>query len=194
MKYEYLVIATAGIIIFLLALNIKIPGGLTGAATIDAESYAYTLQNIIQNFYGIYDIRFPKGTCTQIAEQLYLDLAMQPMTVTSGYDTNGNERVATLTFGIDRHIGIADMVKGRSLTNDPESDSMLAIHTETVVRIPPDPVRMTFYNMELHGTTTGNFIVNRGSFSTPTLDCSFISVRGIAQCQCETHPQQGIQE
>lgn len=190
MKYEYLVIATAGIIIFLLALNIKMPGGLTGALTVEEEkSYSFTVHSAVQDFYDIYDIDFPQGACTQIAKQLYYDIALKSITASNGYNTNSVERIGMLTFSAGKNTGLLDMVKGRSLTNDPDSGAMLSLHAETVVRLPPDrSSRRTFFNLELHGTAAGNFIVNRGSFSTPALDCTFTSLRGIAHCECQTHP------
>lgn len=191
MKYEYLIIAITGILVFLLALNVKIPGQVTGAVTAEKEesSYGYTVHSIIQEFYGIYDVDFPQGTCTQIAKQLYYDIALKAITASNGYNTKSVERIGMLTFSSGKNTGLLDMVKGRSLTNDPDSDSMISVHTETVVRLPPDrSSRRTFFNLEIHGNAAGNFVVNSGSFSTPALDCTFASLRGVAHCECQTHP------
>ena len=99
MKYEYLVIATTCILVFLLALNVKIPGQATGAITVEDEgTHAYTVHGIIQEFYGIYDIEFPQGACTQIAKQLYYDTALKPTTASNGYNTDSVERIGMLTF------------------------------------------------------------------------------------------------
>lgn len=159
MRYKYGVVAILSTIIFIILLK-QTPGQPTGTAL--------TLHNVVQEFYSINEIRFPRGTCTQIAKEMYYGSALEPIEITSSYTT---ENAETLTFGNDKNIGIIEM--GREMIN---------MHTETVVQ----GQRMTLYNMELYGTSEENFIVNEGRFETPTFDCQFISIQGIAQCDCQT--------
>ncbi|HLF54287.1 MAG TPA: hypothetical protein VI612_01025 [Candidatus Nanoarchaeia archaeon] len=159
MKYKYGLLALASVIIFALLLK-QTPGQPTEEALI--------LHQVVQEFYNIRDVRFPRGACTQTAEELYYDFASQPIEITGGYAIEGAE---TLTFGNDKNIGIIEMDR-----------AMINMHTETVVR----GLRTTLYNMVLYGTSAENFIVNEGRFETQTLDCQFISIQGIAQCDCQT--------
>ena len=77
------------------------------------------------------------------------------------------------------------MINGNALIGGYD-DSMISINTEAVVRTPKD-TRKTFFNMDLYGVTNQFFYVQRGRFSTPSLDCEFVNQEGTAICECEVH-------
>jgi len=195
MKHELLVFFSIGIIFFFVLLNADFPrGSITGAATQETtEFYAHTLNHLVTEFFRDADIDFPDGGCGDIAQELYGNIAYTPLDASAGYGTTGVDRISTMNFVIDRttRYGTLDMAKGRGVINDEMTDSFISINTETIVRVPKE-VRTTYFAMDLYGMSDGNFIVMHGSFSTPSVDCTFITRNGKAICDCASHPISGI--
>ena len=188
MKHQTLLFLTIGVIFFFILLNFKLQNeaGITGMAA--GETYAVTLSDIVSKFFEVPEMQFHTGSCGGIARELYGNIAYKPIDVTSGYGTSEAERIATMNFGIERSIGTIDMIKGKTLMQGQEADSMISLRTETVIRIPPDNIRTTSYKMNLYGYSSGFFVITRGSFSTPTLECSFITQNSMAVCDCQAKP------
>ncbi|RMD58292.1 hypothetical protein D6825_01330 [Candidatus Woesearchaeota archaeon] len=157
----------------------------------DRKFHAYTLSDLINKFYKVRAVRFPEGECTRIAAELYHSVVGQTLAVTSGYSTGGNERVATYTYGTERTIGSIDMIHGRGLVKEQDANSLLTFNAETVVRIPPDPMKMTRITLDLYGQSDGKLYITKGKFTTPALECSFTSDRGVALCDCTAEPING---
>ena len=174
---------------------IKTPA-LTGLAVQEKQeqqTYAHTLNDRITRFFGVYAIDFPRGQCTAIAEELYNELAFKTTEITSGYSTTGKERLATINFGVERteSLGTVDLVKGKTITGNEDTDSYISMHTESVIRLPKKE-RLTFFALDIYGTTDELFTVRKGRFSTPAVDCEFTAQNGIADCKCSTHPIKGF--
>jgi hypothetical protein len=199
MKHQLLVLISVGIIIFFTLLNVDFPqqsNALTGAYTLDTNdednTYAVALHHVISDFFETSQLVFPTGSCGDIAKELFDEIAYTPIEQSTGFSTNKNERIATISFGLDRTIGILDMMKSDTILQ--EADSMISMGAERVVRIPPDPMRITFFTMDLYGYSRGLFIINRGRLSTPSLNCTFVSRDGKAICDCRTHTVQDIKD
>ncbi len=179
-------IILAGITIIALAifsLNTQTP---TGAAVED-ENYAFTLNHLVMQFFGTYNLVFPQNACGQIAEQLYDQIAQIPMDSYDGFSTSGADRLATINFVVNRmqKLGTLDMTKGQELNGD--NGGFISINTEAVMRTPKEQ-RSTFYFMDLNGYQGESFIVMKGIFSTPSVDCKFSN----NNCECTTHPISAI--
>lgn len=188
MKHQLYIYITIFLVMFFAILSVQNPEYTGAAAADDSQTYAYTLDHIINNNLGTYEVRFPTGACADTLEQLYQMTAGKPLEVTAGYSTKGNDKVASLTFGMDRSLGSLDIVKG-GITGLSE-ETLVSIETHTTVRMPPGVVRLTSLNMNLYGYTRGEFFVTRGTFSTPSLNCEFTSQEGKAICDCRAHPPQ----
>ncbi len=196
MKHQLLLFLSIGIIFFFILLNIDIlPGNsITGAATKETkEFYSYTLNHVVTEFFHDADINFPDGGCGDIAQELYGNIAYSPLDTSAGYGTTGADRLSTMNFVIDRtaRYGTLDMAKGNEIISDGSTDSFISINTETIVRVPKE-VRTTYFAMDLYGFSDNEFIVSHGSFSTPSVDCTFITRNGRAICNCSSHPITGI--
>lgn len=162
---------------------------ITGGAIIgDTQSYSHTPSHKIHDFFNIHGVIFPANNCGEIALDLYNNIADKSADDMAGFMTSGTNKAATINFILDRIrlVGTIDMIKGSQLIGDHFSDSMISINTEAVVRTPKD-TRKTFFNMDLYGITNQYFHVQRGRFSTPSLDCTFISQNGQAVCDCKAH-------
>lgn len=161
---------------------------ITGGAIIgDAETYAHTPAGSVHEFFGIDGVVFPTQDCGEVASGLYYNIADKTADDMAGFATTGQNKAATINFILDRIrlVGTIDMIQGSMIT-DPYSDSMISINSEAIVRTPKE-TRKTFFNMDLYGVTNHLFYVQRGRFSTPSLDCSFFSQNGRAICDCEVH-------
>ncbi|MBW3001824.1 hypothetical protein KY338_01520 [Candidatus Woesearchaeota archaeon] len=173
------------IILLIIVLNNT---SITGGAVIgDAEGYANTPSDKVQEFFGVQGIIFPSYDCGEIASGLYLNIADKAADDMAGFMTQGANRAATINFILDRIrlVGTIDMVKG-NIVDDPFTDSLISINSEAVVRTPKD-TRKTFFNMDLYGVTDQFFYVQHGRFATPSLDCEFVNQDGMAICDCQVH-------
>ncbi len=197
MKFHWIIYVAAGLVAFFTLLQIEMPENSTPTgASITEETdnaYAVELHNIIISFFGINGIDFPDGKCGDVAQELYANIAFTSLDTTAGYGTTGDDRIATLNFVVDRteKYGTVDMAKGSEIIGDGPTDSFISINSEAIVRVPKEG-RTTYFSMNLYGTSQGNFIVNHGSFSTPSVDCTFITRNREAICECISHPITGI--
>jgi len=193
MRHQLLLLLSVGLVIFFALMNVDAPS-LTGAAvTEERESYAMVLHDIITSFFENTDINFPDGECGDIAQELYGNIAYTPLDTTAGYATTRDHRIATLNFVTDRtaKYGTVDMARGPEIIDDGITDSFISINTETIVRVPKE-IRTTFFSMDLYGMANGEFVVTHGSFSTPSVDCTFVTRNHLAVCDCVSHPITGI--
>lgn len=185
---------SVGLVVFFALLSFKEPS-ITGAAITEenGKSHAMVLHNIITDFFGIQGINFPNGKCGDIAQELYGNIAFNSLDTSAGYGTTGPDRIATLNFVVDRteKYGTVDMAKGSEIIQDGTTDSFISINTETIVRVPKE-VRTTYFSMDLYGISNGAFMISHGSFSTPSVDCTFVTKNSMAICNCVSHPITGI--
>ncbi len=172
------------IVLVLVKINITTP---TGAVVEESPTYATTLDHLAQEFFGVSGILFPRQGCGDIANGLYADIAFTPIDEIAGFETSGPNSASTVNFVIDRvrRLGTFDMIKGSTLVNQ-GADGMISVNAEAIVRIPKD-LRNTFFNMDLYGTSDRVFMVKRGRFSIPSMDCEFTVANGIAICDCKIH-------
>jgi len=197
MKHHWILYAAAGLVAFFTLLQIELPENSTptGAAITEEtdNAYAVELHNIITDFFGINGIDFPDGNCGEVAKELYANIAFVSLDTTAGYGTTGSDRIATLNFVVGRteKYGTLDMAKGNEIIGDGPTDSFISLNSEAVVRVPKEG-RTTYFSMNLYGTSQGNFIATHGSFSTPSVDCKFVTRNGEAICDCNSHPITGI--
>lgn len=179
------VLIIKSIILLLIVMN---SFSITGGAVIgDGEISASAPADKVHEFFGIQRVVFPEYGCGDIARGLYENIAYKSANEMVGFATNGPTRAATINFVLDRirQYGTIDMIKGKSLIGGFE-DSMISINTEAIVRT-PKANRNTFFNMDLYGITNQNFYVQKGRFSTPSLDCTFTNQDGQAICDCKVH-------
>jgi len=171
----------------LLQLDMRMPT-ITGAVIAEEEPalYAHTLDHVANKLLGTVTFQFP-SSCGQTAQELYDSIAHLPLEVTSGFRTNGENRVASLNFGMDRYLGTVDIVTGNLNQNNPE-ETLLSLGAHSTIRMPPGIARITFLRMNLYGNRNGIFVISRGDFSTPSLDCAFTVTGGKTECTCEAHP------
>jgi hypothetical protein len=196
MKHQLLLFLSIGVIFFFILLNVEIQGNnITGASIVKETetTYAIALDHLVNRFFNVQGIKFPIGTCGDIVRELYSNVAYEGMTATSGFGTNGQHRLATISFAIEPldAFGTMDMVKSEILNGD-NADSFITMSVETLVRVPKD-TRSTYLFMDLYGISDGTFNVIHGEFSTPSVDCSFITRNGAAICDCNVHRIYGIE-
>jgi hypothetical protein len=170
-------------------------GDITGLAV--GETRAYSLHSHAMDFFRTSEIVFPPSVCSQALGDLYDSVARATLDVSTGFRTNGEERLSTLSFVIDRteKYGTADFVKSPTFIYR-HVDSLISINTEAVVRVPKE-TRTTYVVMDLYGSTSPTpmgsfFLVQGGRFSTPSTDCFFVYVNGRTVCDCDVHGIQGI--
>ncbi len=192
MRHPVLLTLSFFLIAFFTLLQLNIDYRLaspTGAVVAEEEKthYAYTLDHVINRFLRTAAVYFPRGECGDTAQALYESLALQPLEVTSGYQTTQEGRVAALNFGMDRTIGSLDMITGETLNQNNPEDTFVSINSHSTIRMPPGVARLTGLRMNLYGTNNGLFIVERGTFSTPALECSFTTEDGNANCSCNVY-------
>ena len=193
MNHRILLFLTVTIVVLFALLTWRNPPESPTSAAVEDEGYAYTVHDIVSNFFGIIDVQFPEGSCGEIAKGLYKSIAHTSMDQSSGFLTEGNDKLATVNFVIDRinDYGTIDMAKGRKVISDGSSDSFISMNAETIVRVPKEG-RTTYFSMDLWGSSLGNFIVGYGRFSTPSVDCDFVNKNGKAACDCKAHTIMGI--
>ncbi len=190
MKHQFLIFATAGLVVFFALLNVNMPS-ITGRYVQEShvDVRAVTLNDIVKDFYGVRYIDFPAGGCGDVAASLYDDVFLRPVDDTAGFSSVGAERIATVNFVIDRteRLGTLDMM----LKSNGGEDAILNVNAEAVVVIPKQ-TRSTFMLMDLYGTLGDHFYVTRGRFSIPSLDCTFITNDDQTICDCKVHSISGI--
>jgi len=195
MKHQLLLFFSVGIVLFFFLVSIDGKPSITGAATADEKgtSRAFVLNDFVKNFFGDIDIDFPDGGCGDIAQELYSTVAFSELDDTSGYSTTGRSRIATMNFvtGRTAKYGTLDMAKGSDVINDGMTDSFISLNSETIVRVPKE-VRTTYFAMDLYGFSNNEFVVTHGTFSTPSVDCSFVTRNRMAICDCVSHTIRGI--
>lgn len=155
---------------------------------------ALRLHDRALDFFNTKELIFPKGVCMPAAHELYGNVAYVPIDVSAGFSTSGTERFSTISFVIDRHerYGTADFVKSPTFLKDQQSDALISISSEAIVRVPKAD-RTTYLIMDLYGLIDGPYMfVNKGRFSTPTTDCIFVVNNGQAYCDCDIHTIKGI--
>ena len=193
-KHQLLLILSFGLVVFFALLNVHIPTGMpTGAVVEDEGTSALALHTMITNFFEVQDIQFPAGACGDIAKELYGNVAYSQMDTSAGFSTTGADRVATMNFVIDRtaRYGTVDMAKGKGVIHDGPTDSFISLIPEAIVRVPKE-LRTTYYSMDLYGVSKGFLYITHGSFSTPSIDCTFLNIDGQAACNCVSHTITGI--
>lgn len=197
MKHQLYTLLTIGVVICFAILQFGESPRVTGAAVVEergSDAYAVTLHHLLTQFFNVNSIRFPANACAPITESLYTNIAHTPINVNVGYSTQGPERVKTFSFITGRtiHYGTADFVKGTPIINDGESDSLVSLNVESIVRVPKDE-RTTYLFIDFYGNTQGSeYVVNKGRFATPSTECAFIVRNGNAYCDCEAHTISGI--
>jgi len=193
-KHQIILILSVGLVMFFTLLNVHIPTSTpTGAVVEDTESSALALHTVITDFFEVQDVQFPIGACGDIAKELYGNVAYSQMDTHAGFSTTGVDRIATMNFVIDRtsRYGTVDLAKGSGVIHDGSSDSFISLVPEAIVRVPKE-LRTTYYSMDLYGISKGLLYITHGSFSTPSIDCTFITVNGKASCNCASHTITGI--
>lgn len=199
MAYKKEVIV-CGLILVLLTLSGIFAGFYTATPTAqvvkendERKTFAHNLNDRVTRFFDVYAVDFPRGTCTNIIEELYNNFAYQTTEITSGYKTTAKERIATINFGteISESLGTIDLIKGKVMTGQDDADSFITMHLESVIRLARED-RRTFIAMNLYGNSKELLSITRGSFSTPSIDCDFTSENGIAECNCRTHALEGF--
>lgn len=199
MKNYILLYMSIGIVLFFALLNVQLPS-LTGGAIItqytteEQEVAAYRLHDKVKDFFQIQGIQFPEGPCSLIAQQMYEDIALKSLDVSSGFANTANERIASMNFVIDRlrRYGTIDMIKGETLLSNYDVNSMISLNMESIVTVPKED-RTNFYSMDLLGNTADKFYITKGRFSTPSFDCAFVQYNGDVACDCDAHPIRGIE-
>lgn len=194
MKHQLLLYLSVGLVVFFALLSMDEPS-ITGAA-IEKETettYAVKIHHIVNKFFDVAGLQFPEGNCGEIAKQLYAHIVSHSVDETAGFITSGTSRLATISFDMEQldTFGTIDMIKGPVLMDDKPEDSFISISAEAIIRIPKE-IKTTYYFMDLYGETDGVFQISRGSFSTPTADCTFAISNGKEECTCETHRVSGI--
>lgn len=197
MRHQLLIFLSVGMIFFFILLNadLQIGNNITGAALVKETetTYAIALRHIVNEFFGIQGVQFPKGSCAEVARDLYAGIVSQSLNEQSGFITDGPNKLATISFDIEMLdiFGTVDMVKGPLIMNSEEVDSLITISTEAIIRVPKE-IKTTYFFLDLYGTSEEVFQVTRGSFSTPSVDCSFVTRDGEAICDCDVHRVSGV--
>ncbi len=196
MKHQILLLLSVGIIFFFILLSIDMPGNnITGAALIKETetTYAIAMRHIVNKFFDIQGVQFPTGSCAEIARDLYVRVVSTSLDETSGFITDGPNKLATIGFDIEQLdiFGTVDMVKGPLIMDGEEADSLITISAEAIIRVPKE-IKTTYFFLDLYGESEETFQVKRGSFSTPSVDCSFITRDGEAICDCDVHRVSGV--
>jgi len=192
MKHHQYVLITLGIVFVFVLLKLS-PVGLTGLAVTNGP-YAKTVDQMITDFLPITSIEFPKGSCGTVAKELYRDLTKDTMDVKAGFTTRTGDKVASINFVTDRlrRFGTADLIYGPALLIQENADTLISLNVESMVTVPKRS-RVNYLALDLYGYSMGKLYVNRGRFSTPSLDCMFISYNGDVECECNAHTIAGIE-
>ncbi len=148
----------------------------------------YTLGTWAQKFFKTSKSVFPEGACAQVAEELIYDQLNSYLVVTEDFTTHGPQRISTMMFGIRQDfIGAMEMVYGKDLIDREDSDIVLDIWVEAIVRL-PKTTRTTQIEITLFGKKVGDTIVIKaGSVDTPIMKCNFdtANVTTLESCKIE---------
>lgn len=202
LQHQIYLFLSIGVFLVLALTSIHLPDP-TGMAIVqdytandrDGNTYAKVLHDQVATFFGIQGIYFPQHACTDVAMSMYNDVAYRPVDEHAGFQSAGNERIASINFVIDRlrRYGTIDLIKGQQLLEKFDTNSMISLNMEAIVRVPKED-RTNFYSMDLFGNTVqGNLYIQRGRFSTPSFDCAFVQYNGNIACNCDAHPIRGIE-
>jgi len=199
--HHLLFYSVAACFLFFALLHVEIPGP-TGGAIVqtytnhehESDTYAELLHDHVKEFFGIAGVYFPNDACGGIARSMYEEITFRPVDVTTGFESQGQERIATKNFVIDRlrRYGTIDMAHGASILEEFDADSMISLNAEAIVAVPKED-RANFFSMDLFGFIDGDFYVQKGRFSTPSMDCAFVRYNGDVACDCDAHPIRGIE-
>jgi len=161
---------------------------------VDEEIHAKNLNNLVNDFFRITNVQFPSGACSLVARDIFYNLVDSPVDVTAGFITDGDERIASVNFVTDRtrKFGTIDLSYGNKLLEEDNANSMISTSTSAIVNVPKRS-RVNFLNMDLYGYSDGSFYVNKGRFSTPTMDCAFVRNNGETICDCVSHTISGME-
>lgn len=194
MKHQILLIISTALVVFFAVLQLDMPSP-TGATIVKPTegTYAIAIDHIVNRFFNVAGIRFPLGTCGDVVRELYGNVAYDSLSASSGFGSRGEHRLATVSFAIEQTdtFGTVDMVKS-SILNGGDVNSFITMSVETIVRVPKD-TRSTYLFMDLYGVSDGEFKVVHGGFSTPSVDCTFVTKEGTAICDCKAHRIYGIE-
>jgi len=196
MKHTYLLFGSVLIVALLCvgtgSIRFANPS-LTGGVVIDQSgplsTRAVPLSERVDTFFGTTQVLFPNHACARVAERMYVDITSRPPDVTNGFQTEGAERVSTTNFVTDRYrrYGTIDLVHGESLLEGKDADSAISLNIETSVQV-PKAARANYFSMDMYGfITQRNFIVTKARYSTPSLDCAFLTYNGDVECDCNHH-------
>ncbi len=197
MKHQLLLFLSVGLVIFFALINFDKPS-LTGAAIIKdntgSESYAMNMHATVLDFLRVEGISYPSNECTEIARELYVNIARPSAVVTAGFASSGPERVASINFVTewDDVYGTIDLIHGKNILSDYNADTMMSISVESIVRL-PKRARANFFSLDVFGFSRDKFYITEGKFSTPSFDCYFAKENGEFLCDCDAHPIAGIE-
>ena len=192
---KHLAILGAVGILGLLGLFLLTSSAITGNFVISGEPHPMMLNDVVTSFFNVDGVRFPSGSCGDIMSQFYADIGFTPLDTNTGFRTAGENRLATINFVIDRtaRMGTVDMGTGRMLTDGAAADGFLNLDVSAIVRV-PKALRVTTVQLHAYGTLRKSFTLTHGTFTTPSVDCTFTSRDGNAVCSCASHEQQGLEE
>ncbi|MEM3154369.1 MAG: hypothetical protein QW165_02250 [Candidatus Woesearchaeota archaeon] len=197
MNHHLLLFLCIGIVIFFALMHVEMLS-LTGAAIVKdytgKESYAMNMHATVLKFLQVEGITYPHHVCTEIAKELYLNIAQPSAVVTAGFASSGPERVASINFVTewDDVYGTIDIIHGKEILSDYDADTMMSISVESIVRL-PKRARANFFSLDLFGFSRDRFYITEGKFSTPSFDCYFGRENGELMCDCDAHPIAGIE-
>lgn len=180
------------VIAFIATILITAPRTMTGGSHISIyeekpSTYAYKLKDWVYNFFQIENAVFPTGTCADITKEFLTEFLEKGPSVTEKFTTTGSQRVQSLLFGIEQEfVGAIEMIHGKNLVDREDSDSILNLWVEGVVRL-PKLSRASELEVTIYGEASDHFYVKSGKFSTPMLECNFFALpNGASECKCET--------
>jgi hypothetical protein len=151
----------------------------------ESQDFSYSLDDWVNGFFRIRGLKWPKGSCTDVANQLFDFVIYSHLTVTEDFSTFGPERMSNVVYGLEQeHAGAIEMIYGKDLLKDYPGDSALHLYAESVVRI-PHVDRASEMHLNLFGYSEDYFYVTHGRIVTPTLECDFTSKEGVATCECK---------
>ena len=170
MKHQFLVFATVFIVIFFAVLSIPMPRNSTGVTGEAVSHDAETLDSAVANYFGVSSLQFPFGDCGDAARGLYDAIAYTGSDAFGGLSAPDRIR---RDFSTGTIVGTLDLARS-------DGSGIISV-TESVDSSQP------ISSFALYGTLDGNFVVDHGTFSLPSIDCTFFSNRGKAICDCHAH-------
>lgn len=167
------------------------PSTLTGKAAYkysgeERQNFAFNLNDWVRGFFQVEGLRFPNHPCTNVARELYENVALQTLSVTEDFSTHGKERVASIMFGKEsERVGALELLYGKTLLGRTGEDSAVNLIAETPARI-PKLTRVSNVELSLYGVRQPLWVyVTSGRLRTPTLQCEFSVEDDGVSCSCE---------